>query len=649
MYYNYSRMTARYPCRPGMLVRRPLRMDIRCKTCSKLFRIADEKIAGKGIRFKCSQCGDSITILKEDLERDRLARETAAGASSIGPEPQPQPQTKAQPQPMAPPAPPAPSVSQPQPAAASAQTAAVEQKATTTPQHTVSTGLEDFDFSAPHDAAASAEQSAESSRADPFADLKAEGGQDAGGEITISAEEEKAAEEALQFPADIISEPKHSASFDAAAEEPMQGTAVPPDVGSSVPSGGPQESAHKQFGEEPVPQATRTATQPSAPKTPVKPEPEADSELAAAPAAPGGRKKAGAERPLPASAGGSETGIHPFASGSATGAVAGLLCGIPLGLLVLFGFGMLAKLVPALSSLPVVHLAAAAGAAVVGMGVMIGLAVAAVQAAAGRKLFFLVNILIGTMAGAAIGIGVHVLTSLALGKGVHVASVIARSASWTVVTFLLSVVLVVTRRLMVHAKEESFAEPLGGLQKTWLALSLLAVLASLYADGVLTGRMDKLSHDAARQIQQISQQLTPDGLTVVNAAGHIDPASGDLVITGTVRNDLDRQKPGWFLVVEVTDKEQKVITRMKMLNGVQAYAKRDFEVLEKRGVKVEDQMRRFLGAATGSPGGALPPKGAVSFEMRLPEPPANAAGFLPLLKPFDPAVMLKEFAADWKN
>jgi predicted Zn finger-like uncharacterized protein len=625
-------------------------MDIRCKTCSKLFRIADEKIAGKGIRFKCSQCGEVITVLKEDLERDRMARETAAGAAATRPEPQPQSQPQPQPRPAIPPTPPAAPSLQPQTAAAPAQTAAVEQRETTEPQHPVSTGLDDFDFSAPHEAAvADAEQSAGPSHADPFANLKAEEGQGAGGEISISEDEEKAAEDAFPFPADIISEPKQKAPFEAEAAGMELGRVLPPDISSSEQAGGPQDSQPPAFGEEPVPQETRTAARPSTPKVPVKQAPEADRDLAAALAIPGGGMTDAAEKPLPAAAGRRETGIHPFASGSATGAVAGLLCGIPLALLVLFGIGMATKLIPVLSSLPVVHLAAAAGAAVFGMGVIIGLAVAIIQAGAGRKLFFLVNILTGTALGAGVGISVHVLTSLALGKGIHSAALIARSAAWLAVSFLLSIMLVIARRLMVHSKEETFSEPLSGLQKTGLTLSLVLVLASLYADGALTGRMENMSQDAARQLQQLRQQMMPDGLTVVNAAGRIDPASGDLVITGTVQNALDSQKPGWFLVVEVYDRDQKVLSQMKMLNGVQAFTRRDYEVLSKRGVKVEDLVQRFIGAATGSPGGAIPAKGSVQFEVRLPEPPANAASFLPLLKPFDPVVMLEEISADWKG
>jgi len=612
-------------------------MDIRCKTCSKLFRIADEKIAGKGIRFKCSQCGDVITVLKEDLERDKLARETAAETSAPRPEPQP----------VVPPAPPAAPPQQPEAAAASAPKSVFEEQETGTQQPPVSTGLDDFDFSAPHEAASGADRSAGSFETDPFADLKAEAGQGAGPEISISPEEEKAAEEAFAFPADIISEPARKSPFESAAagKEPL--SAVPPEGTSSDQVRGPQESPRPSFGEEPASQESRTAARAyAAPKAPARPEPEEDLDLGAALAIPGGSGADEAEEPLPRAASRRQTGIHPFASGSATGAIAGIVCGIPLALLVYFGFSMLVKFVPVLASLPIASLAAAAGAAIIGMGIIIGLVVAAIQAGAGRKLLFLVNILIGTVIGAGIGLGVHALISLAMGKGADGAALIARSAAWLVISFLLSIILVITRRIMVHSKEESFSEPMTGLQRTGLAISVLVILASVYAAGALTGSMEKMGQDAA---QQLRLQMTPDGLTVVNAAGHIDPASGDLIIAGTVQNALDRKKPGWFLVVEVYDANQKVISQMKMLNGAQAFTRRDYEIMAKRGMKIDDLMQHFIAAAVRPQGGAIPAKGAVQFEMRLPEPPSNAASFLPTLKPFDPVIMLRELAADLKR
>jgi hypothetical protein len=283
------------------------------------------------------------------------------------------------------------------------------------------------------------------------------------------------------------------------------------------------------------------------------------------------------------------------------------------------------------------------------MGIIIGLVIAAVQAVEGRKLFFPVNILIGTVTGVVIGVSAYALTALALSKGIVGAALAARAAAWAAISFLLSVIIVIARRIMVHARDEAFSASMNVPQKAGVALSVLVVLVSLYADGALTGRMEEMSQETALRFEQLRQQLTPDGLAVLNAAGRIDPAKGDLVVSGTIQNALDRQKPGWFLVVEVYDADQKVLSQMKMINGAQAFSRRDLEILAKRGTKIDELIQRFIAAVVKPQGASIPAKGAVQFEMRLPEPPANAASFLPVLKPFDPAVMLKEFSADLKG
>jgi len=151
-------------------------MDIRCKTCSKLFRIADEKIAGKGIRFKCSQCGEVITVLREDLERDRMARENGCrGCCDPSGAPAPIPtstSTSTQASHSSDAA--CRSFSSAANCCSSCSDGGCRAAGNDGAQHPVSTGLDDFDFSAPHEAAvADAEQSAGPSHADPFANLKA--------------------------------------------------------------------------------------------------------------------------------------------------------------------------------------------------------------------------------------------------------------------------------------------------------------------------------------------------------------------------------------------------------------------------------------------------------------------------------------------
>ncbi len=49
-------------------------MEIRCGGCSKLFRVSDDKIIGKGIKFSCTKCGETIKITREDFENYTLSQ-----------------------------------------------------------------------------------------------------------------------------------------------------------------------------------------------------------------------------------------------------------------------------------------------------------------------------------------------------------------------------------------------------------------------------------------------------------------------------------------------------------------------------------------------------------------------------------------------
>ncbi len=53
-------------------------MEIRCGNCNKFFRIADEKIKGKGVKFLCTRCGKEVRITIEEFKAYTLSRTTAS-------------------------------------------------------------------------------------------------------------------------------------------------------------------------------------------------------------------------------------------------------------------------------------------------------------------------------------------------------------------------------------------------------------------------------------------------------------------------------------------------------------------------------------------------------------------------------------------
>jgi hypothetical protein len=158
--------------------------------------------------------------------------------------------------------------------------------------------------------------------------------------------------------------------------------------------------------------------------------------------------------------------------------------------------------------------------------------------------------------------------------------------------------------------------------------------------------MEAASQETARQIQQYPRELSPDGLNVVNARGYLDPANGDLVVTGTIENTTDRQKPGWYLEIEVYDSSQSVLSVIRVVNGVQIFAKRDYEILEKRGMNIDEVRTKNIAAVRSA---VIPARGSAPFAVRLFEPPAGITGFLPYLRKFDPVAVFGDMAEQMKH
>ncbi len=665
-------------------------MDIRCGNCSKLFRVADEKIAGKGIRFKCSRCSDVITVTKQDLEMDLLARE-GGDEVPVFQEPAPPP-----PAPPRPPEPAVPEAREYQPQAPPVQDAPPvefepqEYRAPDAPR----AGFDGFDTGgAP---AAGFEAGADDAGDDVAFSF---GGEQEGGspEISLSEDDAKDAEAAISFPDDLISEPARKPAFAATEPEPGRPAAgaeedggfsfdAGPETGADASGAGGESGFSFDTGpeqgsaamEENIPDLKTPASPPGPaaerPKGPVftpppksgpvitpppkprraaakPPAPQEDEEidLAAALKLPpmGGEtmpdipeSRSAMDDPGPARTAAANQPIHPLGSGTATGAVAGLGCALPVVLLLTLGFGMVMQFLPFLAGMPVYHLVAALGAGIFSMAVMISVLIAVLQARAGRKLFFLVNMLIGTVFGAGFGAALDATVALASGRGPDPAAILTSAASWAVFALLLSIVVVIVRRIMVFSRDETFGASLTGLQKAGAALSLVIVLGALYLQGTLTG---KLEQSAQGMLQQAGEEITPEGLLVENANAYIDPATGDLVITGTIRNTTDRPKPGWYLDVDVYDGSRNVVATVSLVNGVQLFRPQDYAVLAQRGTDVSELQAKMLLAAGSA---AVPAGGSVQFEAHLLTPPAGIAGFLPVLRKFDPLTVFGRMAEE---
>jgi predicted Zn finger-like uncharacterized protein len=64
-------------------------MEIRCGSCNKLFRVSDDKITGKGIKFACTSCGDYVKITRADFEKHLLSQSAVSATDLFEPEVKP--------------------------------------------------------------------------------------------------------------------------------------------------------------------------------------------------------------------------------------------------------------------------------------------------------------------------------------------------------------------------------------------------------------------------------------------------------------------------------------------------------------------------------------------------------------------------------
>lgn len=65
-------------------------MEVRCGKCNKLFRVADDKITGTGIKFPCTRCGTYVRITHEDLEQYTVSHSAVSFLDRFEPKPSPE-------------------------------------------------------------------------------------------------------------------------------------------------------------------------------------------------------------------------------------------------------------------------------------------------------------------------------------------------------------------------------------------------------------------------------------------------------------------------------------------------------------------------------------------------------------------------------
>lgn len=139
-------------------------------------------------------------------------------------------------------------------------------------------------------------------------------------------------------------------------------------------------------------------------------------------------------------------------------------------------------------------------------------------------------------------------------------------------------------------------------------------------------------------------QASIDGLEVINTSAGYD-AKGDYVISGDIVNNTDGERPAWLVVAEVFDANGASLGSARMLNGIELYTHRDYEILAKRGTNVQELKARNLQEQRSK----LFPRGTVHFEVAIIEAPAGIMKFNASPQPFDPVQLFKELIAEQKQ
>lgn len=390
--------------------------------------------------------------------------------------------------------------------------------------------------------------------------------------------------------------------------------------------------------QEPKPASVAQTTAASAPPKPepasVAPQAKERPAVAAKPVAPP------FPAPSPAFTAASADTIHPLVSGSLAGAVGGIGCAIPVLAMTLLGIGAVSLLAGGKTgNLPVGQVMLLAGSSLIGFGVLIGIVLAFFQARTESSMFGFLGVLMGGLLGAVFGAVKGMIVAAGSGAVFSVAIIVTSALGWGIKALLLSGAVVLARRVMMSPRTESSAATISGGQLLGIGLAALVLFLGIFGEVRTALNMKTVKEEATKAFQDMA---SAEGLQVTSSLASWDPATGDLVLNVTIENTGDAEKKPWYLVAEVYDASGNVLTTVKMLTGKQLYTQRDYEIMGRRGVNVQnfrmEQMKQMEPPLTAH--------GVINVEMRVMEPPAGVASFVASFQPFDPLKMLREQMED---
>lgn len=169
----------------------------------------------------------------------------------------------------------------------------------------------------------------------------------------------------------------------------------------------------------------------------------------------------------------------------------------------------------------------------------------------------------------------------------------------------------------------SSSAPLIGAKRIIVGAVLLVVAAMVAGQTLDIKERRGLNVFTTQHDKERKQRESTEGLLIDHCEAHWDN-NGDFIISGLVTNTTNLIKP-WFIDAKTLDKDNKVLSTAKMLDGRQLFSLKEIELLA--------NVRKFPDCAIRGPERQLVPQSTSRFELRMIQPPPETVSYSLTLVP----------------
>lgn len=330
------------------------------------------------------------------------------------------------------------------------------------------------------------------------------------------------------------------------------------------------------------------------------------------------------------------TSVHPLVAGAMTGGVSGLLFGAAFVLLpkvlgrgmelVMFGllpigimyqeFMSFDPFIPdLLRDHGKLYADAMAFLILTGLGIIVASITAYQEAKSGKKASLGLLLRISASTGGLLAI-IRVLALLLMARK-YAGALLGTFMAWITGALLVGLIISQVRKSGRFRYIPTLSLPLSGTGRTAAVAAMLVVTAMLTGQVLDINCRRDLSVFTLKSDKERQQRESSEGLQINNCDARWE-SSGDLIVTGLVTNTTNVHK-AWFIDAKTLDKNERVLTTAKVVDGRQHFSLKELELLTKG--------RNIPECAIRAPEQQLLAKSSSRFELRLIQPPAEAVSY----------------------